>query len=90
MDKCKFCSACPEDYGMNEDLMQKPFLAYSHHGKFEGIIVELFIYGNSLGLYSELTETFGEMKINYCPMCGRKLTENGKVLWSDGEERVDE
>ena len=63
---CEHCLApvTPLIYGAREDKGLKSFL-------------ETRIEGNSLCTYADIRSEYqeGEKKINYCPMCGRRLEE---------------
>ena len=78
MDKCRYCNPGREE----SFILSKIDLSFNCNGK--GIFdmsteVEMLIVGNDGYLDHYATDSDGEalghkeIKINYCPMCGRKL-----------------
>lgn len=67
---CRFCN---EEYA--EAIINKNISVLNANVRFE-----LYIGGESLRLCTndEHLKPLVEKKINFCPMCGRNLTTNGK------------
>ena len=75
MTKCRFCEHGDDLSGIPDEEIDMKDMAYCYIGVNQKRVSSFLVYGSPGDGYDGQSN---EAKINYCPMCGRKLVSNVK------------